>query len=182
MSLNTLISDDYRKLNRQLHDSGLPYGISGHAYADTIIRIAEIYGTNEILDYGCGKGTLKRSIQQNAPDLKVFEYDPCIAGKEATPQPADIVICNDVLEHIEPECLQAVLADLARVTKKIGFFVVDLFPANKCLPDGRNTHLIQETDTFWRQAIEAHMSVVTVASEGIRKLIFIVKPKAKQSD
>ncbi len=175
MNLKTLISEDYRKLNRKLHESGVPYGVSGHAYAEVITKIAAIYKAESILDYGCGKGTFKRALEHT--NLNIFEYDPCIPGKDVPPDPADLVICNDVLEHIEPDCLDAVIQDLARVTMKIGFFVIDLMPANKCLPDGRNTHLILETDTFWRAAIEKHLAVITVNAEGIRKLIFIVRPK-----
>lgn len=173
MSLAEKISRDYRKQNQKLHETNESYGTSGHVYADTVSKIAAIYKAESILDYGCGKGTFKKSL----PALNIKEYDPCIPGKDSEPEPADVVMCNDVLEHIEPHCLEAVIKDLARVTKKIGFFVVDLFPALKTLPDGRNAHLIQETDTFWRYQIEKHLEVVTVASEGIRKLIFIVRPK-----
>ena len=173
MSLKALISDDYRKLNRQLHETNVSYGTSGHAYADAVAKIAELYKAESILDYGCGKGTFKKSL----PSLNIKEYDPCIPGKDSIPEPADIVMCNDVLEHIEPELLESVIKDLSRVTKKLGFFVIDLFPASKFLSDGRNAHLIQETDTFWRYQIEKYLEVVTVSSESLRKLIFIVRPK-----
>lgn len=172
MILARKISDDYKKQNQKLHETGL-YGISGHTYADTVSKLADLYEAKTILDYGCGSGTLKKSL----PKLNIFEYDPCIPGKEAEPDPADLVICNDVLEHIEPEFLDNVLQDLARVTKKLGFFVVDLMPAKKKLPDGRNAHLIQETDNFWRFNIEKYLEVLTVQSHEIRKLIFIVRPK-----
>jgi hypothetical protein len=55
----------------------------------------------------------------------------------------------DVLEHIEPDCLDDVLDDLKRVTKGIGFFTVACGPAAKVLPDGRNAHLIQEPPEWW---------------------------------
>lgn len=173
MNLAQKISEDYRKQNQKLHETNAGYGTSGHAYADAVSKIAALYKAESILDYGCGKGTFKKAL----PALNIKEYDPCIPGKDSEPEPADIVLCNDVLEHIEPECLEAVIKDLGRVTKKLGIFVVDLFPAEKKLPDGRNAHLILETDTFWRYQIEKYLEVVTVYNEGIRKLIFVVRPK-----
>lgn len=168
-----LISESYRTLNKQLHDTNASYGISGHTYAGLVEGMAICYQAKSILDYGCGKGTLKQAL----PHLPIAEYDPCIVGKEATPAPADIVICNDVLEHIEPDCLHDVLADLARVTLKLGILVADLIPAVKFLADGRNAHILLGTDVFWREAISEHFEVITVQPEKFRKLVFIVRPK-----
>jgi hypothetical protein len=60
-----------------------------------------------------------------------------------------MVACIDVLEHIEPDCLDDVLDHLKHLTGKIGFFTVSCIPAKKTLPDGRNAHLIQESPEWW---------------------------------
>jgi S-adenosylmethionine:diacylglycerol 3-amino-3-carboxypropyl transferase len=70
------------------------------------------------------------------------------------PEPHDIVVCTDVLEHIEPDCLDDVLADIRRCTKKAALLVVATRPAMKTLSDGRNAHLIQEDFKWWEPHIE----------------------------
>lgn len=166
-----LISEEYRQLNKQLHETNIGYGTSGHKYSKTVESIAKAWGCETILDYGCGQGTLKRSLTF----FDVAEYDPAIPGKDAAPEPADLVVCNDVLEHIESECIDDVLMDLARCTNVIGFLVVDIFPAVKILPDGRNAHILLASEEWWRRKIGSHLHVWTVHIEGIRKLIFIVR-------
>ncbi|NIV37196.1 MAG: hypothetical protein GWN58_49560, partial [Anaerolineae bacterium] len=135
-----LITDAYRELNTRLHESNPNYGTSGHKWAKHIGSLAGALETNEILDYGCGKQTLANAL----PQFTVHGYDPAIEGLDEPPEPHDLVVCGDVLEHIEPECLDDVLDDLKRVTRGTLFLVVATRPASKTLADGRNAHLIVE--------------------------------------
>ena len=64
-----------------------------------------------------------------------------------------------MLEHIEPECLDAVLDDLRRVTRKAGLFEVSTVLGGTHLPDGRDAHLIVEPLEWWRPKIEARFRV-----------------------
>lgn len=138
------ISAEYCDLNRKLHKDNLAYGVGGGKHADTVLKLAESLKTNSILDYGCGKGYLAKAIP-----FPIWEYDPAIPEKSESPRPADLVVCTDVLEHIEPEKLNYVLDDLKRCTKKVGFFVIHTGPSSKNLADGRNSHLIQEKKEWW---------------------------------
>jgi hypothetical protein len=70
-----------------------------------------------------------------------------------------MVVCTDVLEHIEPERLVVVLADLQRCVRQVGYFVVHTGPAMKTLPDGRNTHLIQQDPQWWRTQLQRFFKV-----------------------
>lgn len=137
------ISEEYRALNRSLHEQPA-YGTSGQKWAPHVTQLCREFLTTDVLDYGCGKGTLGKTLP-----FVIKEYDPCVEGKEAFPSPADVVVCTDVLEHIEPDHLEAVLDDLRRLTKKAGFFTVATVPAMKTLSDGRNAHLIQEKSGWW---------------------------------
>jgi hypothetical protein len=65
------------------------------------------------------------------------------------PEPHDLVVCSDVLEHIEPDCLGDVLRHLYDLTKKALFVDVACRPAKKVLADGRNAHLIQRDPSAW---------------------------------
>ena len=86
------------------------------------------------------------------PDANIREYDPAVPGKDAEPQPADLVICTDVLEHIEPDCLNDVLDHIRQVSLKYAFVNVSTRPAVKFLQDGRNAHLIIQPADWWRDA------------------------------
>lgn len=141
-----LISEAYKEQNKSLHSVG-DYGISGAKWAETIKTIIKVAEPLTILDYGCGQKTLQEAVGPGA--FFWNNYDPCIPGLDAEPKPASLVICTDVLEHVEPECLESVLDDLQRLTLRMGFFTVSTRPAKKVLPDGRNAHLIQQGPRWW---------------------------------
>lgn len=159
MKENTsLISDSYRELNKKLHDSNASYGSNGHRWAKTIRYLVQENNLQEILDYGCGKQTLKKSLT----DSQVYGYDPAFPELAQLANPADLVFCGDVLEHIEPDYLEAVLDDLQRVTKKLGFFVISTRPAKKTLADGRNAHISLLPVSEWAILLAKRFNLVAV--------------------
>lgn len=145
-----LISAEYRDLNAKLHASNLAYGVGGAKHAKTVETLMKDNELKSCLDYGAGKGLLAQSLP-----FPIWEYDPAIPEKAESPRPADLVVCTDVLEHIEPEKLTHVLVDLHRCTKKVGFFVISTVPSKKVLADGRNAHLIQEDKAWWEAKVGA---------------------------
>lgn len=167
------ISDEYVKQNKQLHKENPTYGTSAINYLDTIKRLYEVTESKSMLDYGCGKGLLAKRL-----DFPIWEYDPAIEGKDNPPHPADLVVCIDTLEHIEPEYLSAVLTDLARCTQKVGYFVINTQEAIKTLPDGRNTHLIVQGKDWWRERLSNYF---IIPEKGLQEkdchLHIIVSPK-----
>jgi len=144
MSSKTTISDEYLELNKKLHSDRPDYGASGAKRVEAVIKLRTALKFDTVLDYGCGKGLLAKNLP-----FPIWEYDPAIAGKDTAPRPADLVVCSDVLEHIEPELLRAVIGDLRRVSKKLLYVVVHTGPAQKKLADGPNAHLIQQPAEWW---------------------------------
>lgn len=145
-----MITDEYRALNTELHASSPKYGTSGHRWAEVVMQLAADFKAYTVLDYGCGKSTLLKALPPLAErPIRFEQYDPCIPGLDEPPEPADLVVCTDVLEHIEPDCLEAVLDDLARLTIKAVFLEIATRPAVKTLADGRNAHLIVEQPAWW---------------------------------
>lgn len=142
-----LISEAYRKQNIELHAASEIYGANNAKYAHAVMKLLQTSQSTTVLDYGCGKGALVRALQANGVPAK--GYDPAVAEFSSQPEPADLVICTDVLEHVEPEYLEGVLIDLDRLTKKAIYLIVATTPAWKTLPDGRNAHLIQKSSTEW---------------------------------
>ena len=63
------------------------------------------------LDYVCGKQTLANAL----PQFTVHGYAPAIPGLDIHPEPHDLFICTDVLEHVESEFVDMVIDDKARV-------------------------------------------------------------------
>jgi len=171
-----LISAEYRKQNEQLHRENLAYGVGGGKHAETVQKLMKSTNSESVLDYGAGKGYLAKSLP-----FPIWEYDPAIEGKDASPRPADLVVCTDVLEHIEREKLLPVLADLKRCVKKIGFFTINTGPARKTLPDGRNTHLIQKDAAWWKTKLSKFFDVGTLKMNG-PEIFVVVGPKTKQKD
>jgi hypothetical protein len=149
MSETALITDEYRKMQQQLHENP-KYGIASVAYAPLVGQVIEAIGAQELLDYGAGKGRLGQTLKQHLKrPLNIRHYDPAIPEWMATPAPCRLVACIDVLEHIEPALIDNVLDDLQRVTAGVGVFTVDTGAAMKVLPDGRNAHLIQQPVAWW---------------------------------
>lgn len=170
-----LISESYREQNRLLHSSG-SFGFKGYHYAKEILPLCDALRTRDVLDYGCGQRSLEREL-----GFPIRNYDPAIEGLSDPPQPADVVACTDVLEHIEPDCLDAVLDDLHRVTKIVGFYIIDTRPAVKTLPDGRNAHLIVEDGNWWFPKFHKRWTCVQMSHREIRPqkrcgLTVIVRP------
>ena len=106
----------------------------------------------------------------------IWEFDPAIAVKEQTPKPADVVVCTDVLEHVEPDYLDAVLVDLRRVTKVCLFVAISTKPANKNLSDGRNAHLIVESADWWVARL-SKLFVVTQRVDSPTEVQLLLKRK-----
>ncbi len=149
MSEPALITEEYRKMQQQLHQNP-NYGVASVHYAPLVAQVIQTVGAQELLDYGAGKGRLGLTLKQqmNRP-LTIRHYDPAIPEWAAPAQPCGLVACIDVLEHIEPVLLDNVLDDLQRVTQGVGVFTVHTGAAVKVLPDGRNAHLIQQGPSWW---------------------------------
>ena len=142
------ISVDYLEQQKQLHQNP-DYGVASLLYAPLVIQLVDKIGAKSISDYGAGKCNLKKKINELGRfDFQYYPFDP-VFPEYGDPQEADLVCCVDVLEHIEPFYLKAVLQDLSRITKKVGLFTIHTGPAVKHLSDGRNAHLIQKPASWW---------------------------------
>ncbi len=82
----TTISADYKKQLQQMHQEQDSWGTTAEiAGASSVVRIAQENNLTDVLDYGCGKGHLKRGLT----GLGVKEYDPGIPGKDEGPAPRE---------------------------------------------------------------------------------------------
>ena len=154
-----LLSANYRRLNAELHRTEPSYGTSGRKYVEVIRQLVRDYDARHILDYGCGKKDLWNSLGR---EFDVRNFDPALPGLDAAPDPADLVACLDVLEHVEPDYLANVLADLVRVTIKVALLTIATRPSGKQLADGTNCHRILEKTDWWVERLGEHFHIAKV--------------------
>lgn len=152
-----LLTEAYRAQNAAMHLAKPQYGAHGLELASDIVKLAEACKASGVLDYGCGKGTLSGAIS-----LPVQNYDPAVPEFSDLPSPADLVACCDVMEHVEPDCLDAVIAHLHSLTRKALYVTICTIPAQKHLPDGRNAHLIVQPAAWWIKKFARFREVMKV--------------------
>jgi hypothetical protein len=143
-----LISEAYRQEQAALHAKG-NYGVASLGYGPVVSGMANAMEIRTLLDYGCGSQRNLLKVFEPAHDVQYEGYDPSVEEFSAAPSPAELVVCIDVLEHIEPEFLDNVLDHLRQLTQKWCFLTVHTGPARKTLGDGRNAHLIQQPASWW---------------------------------
>lgn len=170
------ISETYRDMQRELHLNPR-YGIASLAYARLVRDLFQRTGAKSISDYGAGKCNLRKGLEKEGlTGFDYYPYDPAFP-EYGPPRAGDLSCCIDVLEHIEPEYLDAVLRDLTRITPKFGFFTVASGPATKILSDGRNAHLIQQPRDWWLARFEALFTVAQASNQTPHGFWIIVRAK-----
>ncbi|NQU58789.1 MAG: hypothetical protein HQ513_16295 [Rhodospirillales bacterium] len=157
------ISDEYLEQQTELHQNP-NYGKASLEYAQMVIDIANATDSQSISDYGAGKCLLQKQMNKlGLSNFLYYPYDP-VFPEYGDPKEADLVCCIDVLEHVEPEYLEAVLHDLVRITLKAGFFTIHTGPAARHLSDGRNAYLIQKPPSWWLPQLCEHFEIAAMQS------------------
>ena len=175
-----LITPDYIELQKELR-SRYDYGKGVDApECAMLVRGLVPYGST-VLDYGCGQGHFSRVLGIR---YEIEEYDPCIEGKDEEPARVDVVVCADVLEHVEPECLDNVLLHIRALTRKYAILVIATRPSDKIMADGRSAHLIVEDAGFWFQKLTGLFNFERFddRSDQGRGLLIVCTPRELSAD
>lgn len=157
-----MISDKYKKLLTDKHDAK-PWGGAGKSWIPWILKelnlIPPLDGPIKVLDYGCGRGTLKPALEELQPDVIVSEYDPGVRGKDTLDlTPVEYVVCTDVMEHVEEQFVDDTLKVISFLAIEGAFFNIDLGPSKSLLPDGTNTHITQKPAEWWHKKLMEHFA------------------------
>jgi Glycosyltransferase GT-D fold/Methyltransferase domain len=148
-AMNDLTSQGYRMQLEKLHTKQR-WGADGAKHVKEVKALCDTVQPATILDYGCGENKLAEAMKP----VRVQGYDPGIPERAKMPKPCDLVICTDVLEHVEPTKIDAVLDHIYRLTAKCAYMVISMKPANAVLLDGRNAHLIVEQYPWWETKLK----------------------------
>lgn len=186
----SLITDEYRELNKKFHErernAGTPWGVSGRKYYKQVYNFANKIGAKSILDYGCGSSTLKGAFYGHGTldDFDFREYDPCVPGKDAKrPDKADLVVNTDVMEHVEPQFINDTLLELYNRSEKGLFMVIATISSSEWLTSEINAHRTVENADWWINRIQSlGIRIDEVFVDRKKVYIWIRKPKAKDWD
>lgn len=171
--MSTVISDAYLAEQQGLHRNPR-YGVASIQFAPLVAQLLRVGKCSSLSDYGAGKCNLRHALGSAADGIAYQPYDP-VFPEYGEAKRADLVTCIDVLEHIEPDCLDAVLDELASITGRLALLTVHTGPAKKQLSDGRNAHLTQQPAEWWLEHLRRRFDVLHL--KPIRKGFFVIVAK-----
>lgn len=161
-----MITEEYRKQLVELHQTQR-WGTGGRKFVPDVIRVIDQLKLVEptLLDYGAGEQTLEHTLREVLPSVRVTSYDPGIPGIDTRPKGTwDIVVCTDVLEHVEPQYVDDTLVLLRKLTGKVAILNIATRPAKTILPDGRNAHLTVHPEKWWAEKLNRHFRKLVLAT------------------
>lgn len=167
------MSPDYIEQLKEVH-STQQWGASGYSHAETVLKWMKKTESKTVLDFGCGRATLKPTLLKLDPSIgaeNIFEYDPGIEDKDELPEPADLLVANDVLEHIEPNYMRSSLQYIRDLARKAAYFTIALTPSKVLLPDGSNSHLTLWSEEKWKQYL--HEAGFIIVDAKMRKGLWV---------
>ena len=151
------------------------YGYKGWEQADLVEKIYRQYNCSAALDYGAGKQSLSAEMRRRG--IEMADYDPSISHISTLPNPADLVVCSDVLEHVEPEYFIRVMNHLRSLTGTCLLVRVCLVPcSSKTLPDGSDPHRIVKDQEWWLSALEKGFDVKEIHESSEKYLTVSLVP------
>lgn len=159
---------DYASAYGQLHTAkgGKYFGGKVHD-PDLVAELVRQWKPRNLLDYGSGKGKQysEKRVHDRWGGLEPTCYDIGVPEFRRRPEGKfDGVICCDMMEHIDPADVDAVLADIfgyATESRDDGnpsfvYLYISCVPSKgKVLPDGRNVHLTVQPPEWWERKIAA---------------------------
>lgn len=153
------ISDRHRERLKALHDRDPNFGVIGHRWADRVVKYLMFFDASTMLDYGAGRSNLAKAVRERAPSflaakLRVDEYEPAF-GHLSPSKPYDFVTCIDVLEHVEKDEINNVMADLRRLTIRGALITISLRNAS---PKKRDTHPMVKDREWWETLVRIYFA------------------------
>jgi SAM-dependent methyltransferase len=156
----------------------------GERIAGRFIEIANPHPSMTIADLGCGTGRGGSAIKRlRGCTIKYVDFaDNCIKGANGSfvqadlSQPislrCDMGYCCDVMEHIPPDQVDAVLENICEVAPKV-FFQISLIPDDMGELIGRELHLSVHDADWWRVKLSHFGRVLHFEDHGDSAIYFL---------
>jgi hypothetical protein len=92
-----------------------------------ISKLIPMIQCNSILDYGCGLSTVVDKLKQEFKYINYSKYDPFVNEYSSLPEGNyDLVLCNLVLQLLNPTLLDSAIKKLYQLSNKYVFVSVTL--------------------------------------------------------
>lgn len=153
--------NNYAKSYRAMHQANAKV-FSGHLdpeFADHIARLVRETDAATLLDWGSGKGYqyLADRVHERWGGILPTCYDVGVVQLTRRPTGTfDGVICTDVLEHIRPDDVNDVIAELVGYARRFLYVNVCCRESGRTFPDGENVHLTVRPPDWWRRRFRRH--------------------------
>jgi hypothetical protein len=134
------------------------YGKSNHGSNAT--ALIQTFGAKSLVDVGCGWNDFCKGAKLVSPELQTVGVDFACPGADVnasaesmpfSDKQFDVLTAFDMLEHILPEQVDAVLAEFARVSRRF-IFSISYVPS-RILWQGENLHPTVQPEPWWIQRI-----------------------------
>lgn len=159
-------SSAHLRRHRDAHARTDGYGRHRHLYLHALMqqlaaRLRQSGPARDLtwLDYGCGKGGFVEEIRPLGLFASITGHDPAVEAFRARPEGRfDLVTCLDVIDVVEPQFLDALIADVAAFTGGLALFDCLTMPS----PAGG---LRPHKAFYWAQFVRRHMDVLETRVE-----------------
>ena len=184
---------DHKKLERAKYETmwNIPrYRMysPGERLVDFFLSRVNVTDKHVVIDFGCGSGRAASKIQTITgatvvgldiatncldPDIKIELIECCIW--ETVPK-GDVGYCTDVMEHIPPEHIDAVLKNIHDNIDGETFFQICTQPAGFGKDQDLVLHMTVRGASWWKRKLEEYFKV-REWSEGNTGFTCIAKAK-----
>jgi hypothetical protein len=131
-------------------------------YKHQIFNLIKENNIKSILDYGCGKAKFhsilfnNRKLPGSPMDINISKYDPAVAQFSKKPTGTyDLVLCIDVMEHVQEDKVEEVLKDIFSYSNKV-FLTITCYAAMQTLPNGKNAHYTIKEPDWWKEKLKPY--------------------------
>lgn len=153
-----LISENQKNAREAFYHSPFAYNNIITQFSPIVSELINNNKFSSVLEYGAHNTDLVTSLVLDH-EITLRCFDPAITQFTRRPEPAQMLVCIDFIEKVEPNFLENTLKDIASLTEQLALFVIQCGPAQNEYSDGRDINLIQDPLSLWLNRILDHFEL-----------------------